>query len=169
MVLIPAAPHRLISYLPSSHPMRGGYLVTKLIVIPPWRRLCASRKHRHYSGNRLYPGSLTGPYLTSHPPILYVAGVLCSINSGSSVGPVGACRKHRHYCGNRHYSGCCRCWLFSCVPSDFTGSNAGDWYYRGATTNGCVALRFPHGQNVIHLCVVDSRWLPTHPTSTRQS
>ena len=41
--------------------------------------------------------------------------------------------KYRHYNGNRQYSGYCRYWLFLSVPSDFTGTIAGNRHYSNGT------------------------------------
>ena len=52
-----------------------------------------------------------------------------------SIVPVCASRKYWHYSGgNRHHSAYGHYALFPFVPSDFTGSMAGNRHYRGAAT-----------------------------------
>ena len=60
---------------------------------------------------------------------LYSAGCRYSAGNTSTITATGKCRKHQHYNVNRHYSACCHCWLFPLVPSDFTGTIAGDRRY----------------------------------------
>ena len=47
------------------------------------------------------------------------------------VTPAG---KHRHYSGIWHYSAFCHFWYIPHVPSDFTGTIAGNRHYRGTST-----------------------------------
>ena len=63
-------------------------------------------------------------------------------SSGPSIAPVGV--KHRQSSGNRHYSACCHCWLLPSLPSDFTGTIAGNRHYSTGTTEGPLLCHAQH-------------------------
>ena len=54
--------------------------------------------------------------------------------------PVCSSQKYRHYIGNRHYPAHCRSRLFPSVPSDFTGTEAGNRHYSIGTAEGPLPL-----------------------------
>ena len=56
--------------------------------------------------------------------------------------PVCVRREYPHYSGNRHYSACCHYWLFLPMPSDFTGTIAGNRHYSTGTIEEPLLCKF---------------------------
>ena len=61
--------------------------------------------------------------------------------SGPSIEPVCACWKYRHYSGIRSYSVCYHYSLFPSVPSDFTGTIAGNRHCSTGVIEGPLPYR----------------------------